>query len=414
MTDPTPGDRRWAFLLAVGVSDVGTGLYLPVAVLYLVDRGLGQALIGSILATAALVSLPLPALVGHFVDRFGARPVLAWAMWLQAASMFCYLLVTGPGMAWVAAILSAAGLRAFWSSVFALASDLAGKTRSDRFFAHTSAVASSCFALGGLTAAMLTAWGGSRVFGAAIAANMVSLLIAGGLVLVVRSRRRALPAGAVAARLRDVLADRPFVVFTTVGCLLALVPTSLSTLAPIYLDRDLGAPDWLPGVLLAAVTIGVGVAAGPVTALAGRTTRSRALAWCAAGMALWSGSMAAGSTLPGWAVAGWVLAWVPVLILTQAMQGPVSNGLVTALAPDELRGRYLAVFQYSFGVAGVVAPALLALGDWMPTAPWLVLTAAALTAATGMLLLGTRLPGHILRPMPAEVAPQTGSKAAAE
>src|SRR5262250_2328803 len=95
-TRPAPGDRCWVFLLAVGVNDVGTGLYLPVAVLYLLDRGLGQALTGSILATAALVSLPLPALVGHLVDRFGARPVLVSAMWLQAVSMFCYLLVTGP------------------------------------------------------------------------------------------------------------------------------------------------------------------------------------------------------------------------------------------------------------------------------------------------------------------------------
>src|SRR5829696_2943101 len=140
VSDATSGNRRWAFLLAVGVSDIGTGLYLPVAVLYLVDRGIGQALTGSILAIAALISLPLPALVGHLVDRFGARPVLASAMWLQAASMFCYLLVTGPAMAGVAAVLGAVGLRVFWSSVFALASELAGKTSSDRFFARTSAI----------------------------------------------------------------------------------------------------------------------------------------------------------------------------------------------------------------------------------------------------------------------------------
>ena len=278
---PTPGNRRWAFLLAVGVSDVGTGMYVPVAVLYLVDRGLSQALTGTILATAALVSLPLPALVGHLVDRYGARSVLAPAMWLQGVSMFCYLLVTGPAMAWVAAILGGLGLRAFWSSVFALASDLAGRTRADRFFAHTSAIASSCFGLGGLTAALLTAWGGSRVYGWAIAVNMLTFLIAGGLVLVVRPGRRAPAGGSVAGRMRDVLADRPFVAFITVGCLLALVPTSMGALAPIYLDRDLGAPNWLPGVLLAAVTVGVGVAAAPVTALAGRTTRVRALAWCA-------------------------------------------------------------------------------------------------------------------------------------
>jgi len=104
----------------------------------------------------------------------------------------------------------------------------------------------------------------------------------------------------------------------------------------------------------------------------------------------------------------------PVLILTQAVQGPVSNGLVTALAPDELRGRYLAVFQYSFGVAVMVAPALLAVGDWVPTAPWLVLAAAAVAAAAGMLLLGTRLPGHILRPEPAAMAAETCVEVAAE
>jgi hypothetical protein len=55
---------------------------------------------------------------------------------------------------------------------------------------------------------------------------------------------------------------------------------------------------------------------------------------------------------------------IPVLLAGTALftaaeltHAPIAMALATALSPPAARGRYLASFQYSFTVAGLVAPA---------------------------------------------------------
>ena len=48
------------------------------------------------------------------------------------------------------------------------------------------------------------------------------------------------------------------------------------------------------------------------------------------------------------------------------------NALAEAAAPAAVRGRYLAAFQYSFTVPGVLAPAVVALFSVAVWLPWLV------------------------------------------
>jgi MFS family permease len=72
--------------------------------------------------------------------------------------------------------------------------------------------------------------------------------------------------------------------------------------------------------------------------------------------------------------------WVfPVLVAATAlfaaaelMHAPVSMALASALAPAGSRGRYLAAFQYSLTISGVISPAfLLTLFQGQHGLPWL-------------------------------------------
>jgi hypothetical protein len=81
-----------------------------------------------------------------------------------------------------------------------------------------------------------------------------------------------------------------------------------------------------------------------------------------------------------------------------------------AAAPRELRGQYLAAFQYAFTAAGIAAPAIVAffsLGTWVP---WLVVAAAAACAGLGLPFLAPFLPRHaVLAQEPALAGPAQSS-----
>jgi MFS family permease len=90
--------------------------------------------------------------------------------------------------------------------------------------------------------------------------------------------------------------------------------------------------------------------------------------------------------------------------VAEMIHAPVSASLASEAAPVDLRGRYLAVFQYSFALAAVVAPGffsiLFTVGRPLP---WLALAVLALLGAAAVLLLERRLPSSAVR---ASVSPR--------
>ncbi|WP_328785546.1 hypothetical protein OHT68_48185 [Streptomyces canus] len=96
--------------------------------------------------------------------------------------------------------------------------------------------------------------------------------------------------------------------------------------------------------------------------------------------------------------------WIPCLTVAvlcysaaQLVHSPVSNALSADAAPADIRGRYIAVFQYSFALATVVAPLLFSLlFDLSSAARWIALAALALVTVPGMLALAPRLPKSAL------------------
>lgn len=68
--------------------------------------------------------------------------------------------------------------------------------------------------------------------------------------------------------------------------------------------------------------------------------------------------------------------------LAAVIHDPTSNALATDASPDALRARYLAVFQLSWSIAGLIAPGLFALlFTLQPILPWLVIATLILLAS---------------------------------
>src|ERR1700761_1235052 len=88
---------RAALLAALAVDMAGSGLFLPISLLYfLAVTDLSLTTIGLLLSAATIVSLPVPVLVGHLVDRFGPRGIVVGAQVLQGLGFAAYAWASGP------------------------------------------------------------------------------------------------------------------------------------------------------------------------------------------------------------------------------------------------------------------------------------------------------------------------------
>jgi len=84
--------NRTALLAALGTDNFGSGLFLPVVLLYVTRViGLPLATAGTVVSLGTIAGLAAPPLAGRLVDTVGPRPVVICAQVLQAAAAVLYL-----------------------------------------------------------------------------------------------------------------------------------------------------------------------------------------------------------------------------------------------------------------------------------------------------------------------------------
>jgi Na+/melibiose symporter-like transporter len=387
---------RTPLLVALALDNLGSGLFLPLTLVYLTTvTGLPVGTAGGVVTAGTVVGLAAPPLAGRLVDRVGPRAVVAGAQVVQAAGTALYLAASGPGTALLAAAVTAAGTQAFYSSLFALVADVAPEGPADASFALVDGVRSGAFGLGALLSAVaLSVTPGTGLRAALVVDAGTFLLSAALLGALVRPRRAARVVAEPTAR---VLADRPFLLLVAVTALLALAGDLFLVGLPVYALQVVGTARWVPGACLALLTALI-AALAPVVVRAtrswARTTAMAAGAGCLVG---WAVVTALASALPGRAAVAVLLLGTLVLAAGSVLVGTRATALAEAAAPPAVRGRYLATFQYAFTVAVLLAPALAAGLDVAAWLPWLVVAGTSATALGLLPVLARRLPQAAVR-----------------
>jgi len=402
---------RVALLAALGIDNFGSGLFLPVALLYVIRVvGLPLAVAGPVVAVGAVAGLGVPPVAGRLVDRVGPLRVVVGAEVLQALGAIAYLAARGAVVVAVAAVLLAAGQQLFYSSLFALISDVAGDGPKDRPFAVAAMVRTACFSLGALAAGGLLSATGPAGYRIAVAADAVSFvacaLVLALLVRVPRPQHQA--TRMAAANSRGLWSDWPFLAVIVATGLAALSVDFFLSGMSFYMLGKLHTRPWLPGAALALAAGLSSVGATAALRVTRRLCRTTAMVLGAALFAVWCGAcVAALAVPPRWRPAELLAATVVMALAALLFQR--ANALAEAVAPSALRGRYLAAFQYSFTVPGVIAPAVVALYSVAVWLPWLLVGVSAGLAVLVLHWLGGHLPANALRPV--TVAPQANAAA---
>jgi MFS family permease len=389
---------------ALIVDSLGNGLFLPLSLVFFLKlTTVSLAVLGVLASAATVVTLPVPVWTGTLADRFGAIPLVVVAQLLQAVGYLSFTWVRTPAGIFVASALVAVGVRVFWSAIFTAIADYAdagpGKRSKDSWFALANTARTAGLAVGGLAAGAVVADGKVAAYLAIAYCAAASFAVAATLIaLFVRAPRVIGDDSPAAQGYRAMLRDYPFLALIAVNTIFAMSSMMLPLALPAFVLRGLHEPGWLTASVLAGNAILISVLGAPVTKLVSRYRRTRILAASAVLWATWSLLFAV--LVPGHPA--WV---IPLLIgatllftVADVMHAPASAALAAAVAPDHVRGRYLAVFQYSFTFASIVGPvfftSLFGVGR---AAPWIALGLIDCLGAVAIVALERRLPREALR-----------------
>ena len=392
-----PVGRHRRFVTAMAVDAIGSGVFMPISVLYfLTSTSLPLVHVGLALTIASGLRLPFAPLLGVVVDRIGAKQILLVANLVQAAGFIGYVFAESFTTVLVASAVVQLGQTAFWGSFSPVVAEISEPGQRERWFGFLGALRNAGFAIGGLVAALAITVGTTTAYTAVVLANAGSYLFAYALLLSVESSPSVVapsPSTDGPQGWSQVLRDRPYLLFVLTNITFATSAMALSIAMPVYITQSLDLPGWVAGVVFTINTVMIGIGQGLVVNAMEGSVRSRIVAL---------GSLLFVASYAVMCAADWASVSVGVAVMLvgavvytagELVAGPVLAALSTDAAPAHLRGRYASLYQMSWTVSSTIAPV---------TLTWLLERGSApLWGALGAVaLLGVALANLLRRVMP--------------
>lgn len=392
---PDVGSHR-RFVLALTIDALGSGVFGPVAMLYyLAVSNVSLARIGLAISISAAIAMPLVLVVGHLVDQVGARRILLVSNLIQAVAYIGALWATSFVGILVVTTTAAVGQACFWGSYSPTVAEISHAGERELWFGFIGALRNLGLALGGLLAGIAVAVGTHTAYHLVVIANAISYLAAFGLLASEGAASRARPVRSSEDKSHWAVAlrDRDYRLVVGANLLYAVASLALTYAMPVYAVHVLALPGWLAGAVYIVNTVIVAFGQGIVVAnMRGHVRRNIVIAGNVAFAAGFVIMAIAGRVSVSAAVVA-VLLGTAVYTFGEVLCGPPLTTIAVDSRPAAVRGRYLGLYQVSWNVAGIVAPAGFAwLLEHSVTGVWWVLIAVTVLGALMTALMARRLP----------------------
>jgi len=378
----------WTYNLVVFIDRLGGFMLYPFFALYLTKKfEIGMATVGILFAAFSVSGFVGNALGGALADRMGRRTVIIASLLLSSLSAL--------GMGFAPTLL-----------VFALVSVIVGTLGNIGGPAHEAVVADLL-----PEEKRAEGYGIIRVIfnvaviiappiaGLLVAHSYLTLFIVDAVISIISAAivffflPETKPAAHPDAKpetmkqtfagYRRVFRDTPFVLFIGVSVMMTLVYMNMNTSLGVYLRDYKGLPELGYGTLLSINAIIVVVLQFWVTR---KLEKFKPLTMMAAGTFLY----AIGFAMYG-IVSGFVLFVTAMVIITigEMVVAPFQQSIVASYAPENMRGRYMAVSGLTWSVAFTVGPYFsgLLLDSGNPDILWLLCGILGILATFGFMAL---------------------------
>lgn len=381
----------WVLFAGTLINAVGFSFIFPFITLYLTGRlGLTLTTVGALITLNSASGIVAQIAGGSLADRLGRKLMMAFS------TLGSSLLIAGLGT--VRALPTVAGvvlLMGFISSLFqpasqAMIADLVGSERRAEAYGLLRVANNVGVVIGPSVGGFVAARSYLALFLVAAMSGLVYFVI---LALFVRETKPDLPAPAVDIfnvqhdeGYRQVLRDRPLLVFCTAMALIVAVNAQLWTVFPVYMKSQFGIPENRYGLLMAMNATMVVTLQFAVTRFTSRFPHAEMMALGAVLYTIGIGSV-------GWSSSYWHFASnVVIATLGEMILYPTAAAFVADLAPPHLRGRYMGAQGLAGGVGFGIGPLVGgALADRLGAAQaWPLMLLVGLVSAAGFLRLRVR------------------------
>lgn len=366
------------------IDSVGNGMLLPLGLLYFTEvQGLPLAQVGAAMTVGQALALPVTFLAGRLMDRVGPKHVVVWANVLSAAGFVLFLLAREPWHVAGVYVLVQAGINMYFTAQRTLITHVtrAGERRS--WFAFTGSLRNV-----GLAAGSAAAAGALTVFGNGslrwmIAVDAATYLLAAACFAALTTRPPQPDGAPPSALVTRSDHTRRYLLLVAVNLPYVLAQAALAVLVAVYTTRALDLPASAASLLFVVNTVIVSACSTAVTAYLAPKVPRRAVAL---GYLIMAVGMAAFAlpALPGVAATAWAALIVAIALFSVAeiFLGPALSELSVSLTPQAAGGFTQGLYQFSWAVGMVAAPAVFTLLlEAGPLLPWSAEAAACLIGA---------------------------------
>lgn len=378
----------WLLFWGMLISRAGGSMVWPFLTIYLRQRlGITLTEVGLLLTLHAVVGMAATGLAGPVVDRFGRKGAMVLSLFGGAAALLAMARIGRYDLWLLLMAFDGAFSPLYRVAGDAMVADLIEPGRRPAAYALLRMIANLGVAIGPSIGGFVASASYALAFHIAAAASAIFAVLVLG--FVPESAPRAL-ASAAAPRLGGygtVLRDRPFLAFCACYTLASIPYSMMMVLLPVYAKEGFGVPEHQYGFIMAANAAMVVAFQYLVTR---QTSRFRALPVLAAGAlfyALGTGSVAAGHSFTGFLLS------MVVLTIGELIIVPTATALTADLAPADMRGRYMGVYNLTWGVGFGIGPVLGGvLNDHLsPASIWYAGFGLGAVGALGFLALGRAL-----------------------
>jgi MFS family permease len=395
----------WTLIIVTFIDRLGGALLFPFFALYITSKfDVGMTQVGVLFATFSLSSFVGSFFGGALTDRLGRKYILIFSLISTSVSSVLMGLVGSLEafflLAAVVGVLTETGGPAYQAMV----ADLLPEEKRAQGFGMIRVAFNVSVVIGPAIGGFLA----SRSYLLIFIADAIISLISAAIVLFALPETKPLPKPGTAAESLGgtfkgyfrVLRDTTFLLFIGACILMGLVYMNMTTTLGVYLRDVYSIPESGYGWILSLNAALVVLFQFPITR---RIEGKPPLLMMALGTALY----AVGFAMYGF-VSAYFLFLVAMVIITvgEMLVAPVSQALVAKFAPEDMRGRYMAFFGFSWGIPFAVGPLLagILLDNYNPQLLWYSAGLIGFLAVAGFLSLHRRV-GSV--PAPVQIPPSS-------
>lgn len=378
----------WTYNAIVFIDLLGGFMLYPFFALYLTQKfDINMATVGILFAIFSFTGFIGSALGGALTDRMGRKGVIIASLILSSVSALG--MGFAPSLGWFVAVTVVVGTMSSIGGPAreAVVADLLPENKRAEGYGINRVIFNLAVIIAPPIAGLLIANSYLTLF---IVDAVISLVAAAFVLIALPETKPAAHPDAVPETMKqsfngykEVFRNTPFILFIGVTILMTLAYMNMNSTLGVFLRDYRGLPEIGFGMLLSINALIVVALQFWVTR---RLERFKPLAMMAVGSFLYAIGFAMYGFISGMAL--FITAMV-IITIGEMVVSPFQQALVASFAPEEMRGRYMAVSGMTWGIAFMIGPyfAGLLLDSPNPNILWYVSGFVGLLATIGFVAL---------------------------